>query len=57
MGHAENAADAVQHLTATVNEHGFDHADTHAARDAANAAVDAAHAAGVTNEDIRAARR
>ncbi|MFH9426376.1 hypothetical protein [Streptomyces sp. NPDC017529] len=57
MSAAQNAADAIQNFAHTVNDKGFDHPDTHAARDNALAAHAEARAVGATDDDIKNARR
>lgn len=56
MSAAQNAADAVQNLIDTVNQHGLGSPEANQAAANANALVAGAHAVGATNDDINAAR-
>ncbi|MFK8844698.1 hypothetical protein [Streptomyces sp. Ac-502] len=56
MSAAQNAADAIQGLIDATNEHGLGSAEADQAAVIANVALDAAHAAGATDDDIKNAR-
>ncbi len=56
MSAAQQAADAIQNLVDATNEHGLGSAEADQAAVIANVALDAAHAAGATDDDIKNAR-
>ncbi|GCD37961.1 hypothetical protein OEIGOIKO_05771 [Streptomyces chrestomyceticus JCM 4735] len=56
MSAAQNAADAIQRLVEAANEYGLRSPEADSAARIVNVLLDAAHAAGATEDDIKNAR-